>query len=290
MDADTSFDAVFAKLREFSELPAFELLSAARSDAYFGGVSNAVGELTVSELAELSAPELQELGLTATDREIIIQQLDPLVSEKLQTDAHKEQQEEEFSATPGAASADNTNPGMTLSSVAQEQLLTNTLNELAGWSRLAVTGNQPLGSFWVDNDVRAPFEELITLKQLAHMSVRSLLAKRSMTGAKIVAITNAVQRAMKDSERTAPNTKELPTSSPVSNLSKGAQSGDSDLTQRLLAAALKELSPAQRAKVLMSVAMPEATSTRRKTTRKPATRKRGARKLKKKSTKKSRSR
>ncbi len=289
MDADISFDAVFAKLRAFSELPAFELLSTAKCLTYFGGISEAVADLSLSELAELSSLELRALGMSETDCQVILQQLSPLVVKAESNDVGVNSNDEVDQAT--SASADNTNPGMTLSSVAQEQLLTNILNELAAWPQLEVYGNEALGKFWVDKNVRAPFEELITLRQLAHMSVRSLLAKRSMTGEKIVAITNAAKQAMQGLRNIKTSAKESLPSSPVLDLTKTSRTEDSSLTQRLLAAALKELSPAQRARVLTSVAMPEdASSSRRKSSKAKSRKSRIAKKTSKKKSRKANTR
>ena len=243
---------VFQEIRSFSELPAFELLSAAGCRQYFGGVSEALDGLTVSELAEMSERELEALALPVSDRKVIVTQLSGLAGAKL--DVESEIPSPESDGERGARAP----RGMTLSSVAQEQMLTDLLSELSGWPGLTVHGSKTLAECWTARHVRAPFEELLTLKQLSKMSVRSLLAKRSMTGEKITAIIEAVRNAM--TLLPAATSK----GAGQANASKDlAASQEESLTKRLLDAALRELTPEQRARVLMSVAGIEPGSPKR---------------------------
>lgn len=243
---------VFQAVRSFSELPAFELLSAAGCKQYFGGVSEALDGLTVSELAEMSEHELETLALPFSDRRIIITQLSAL--SETNTDVESRIPSPQSEGEHGARAP----RGMTLSSVAQEQMLTELLGELSGWPGLVVHGGKTLAECWTTKEVRAPFEELLTLKQLSKMSVRSLLAKRSMTGEKIAAIIAAVRNAM----TSLPAAQSKGTSQASSSTSVAAPE-DSSLTKRLLDAALRELTPEQRARVLMSVAGIEAGAPKR---------------------------
>jgi len=242
-------DVLFSHLQTFSEMPAFELLSGAAARTYFGGISGATADLTVSQLADLSALELSALRLTQRDVHLIIDQLAKIIPTPV-TD-------------PAPTESETTTD---LSSVAQDQLLTTTLGELAVWQGLTIHGVTPLGKFWVDNGTRAPFEEMITLSQLARMSSRSLLAKRSMTPAKIVAITNAVRHAMRELSLTSPANSSAVVSPAVVHTTAEHQImlEEQAFSKRLLAAALNELTPQQRARVFSIVAGPYMNQTQTK--------------------------
>lgn len=201
MLTESSFDLLWQRLQSFSEMSAFDLLSDAACRDYFGGTSEALSGLTVSEFSLLSATELAQLKLLESDVETIIRQIELILPDlKNEVEPSSVSHEQPLASDASAETiAEKLPPELSasISSVAQEQILTQILLDLAAWPALSSVGHVTLGEVWTDSDTRAPFEEMITLKQLAKLSARSLLAKRSMTAEKIVAITNAVRRAMK---------------------------------------------------------------------------------------------
>lgn len=53
-----------------------------------------------------------------------------------------------------------------------------------------------IGTFWESSSTRAPFEEELTLKQLASFDPEILIRKRSFTSDKMIALTTALEKAM----------------------------------------------------------------------------------------------
>jgi len=83
-----------------------------------------------------------------------------------------------------------------LSSVEAEKKLTEALAALRSSPRFSTVRLSRLGDFWDGSWPRAPFEEALTLQQVADMKVQAMLEKRSFGPAKIVHVIKAIERAI----------------------------------------------------------------------------------------------
>jgi hypothetical protein len=77
-----------------------------------------------------------------------------------------------------------------------ETIFYATLKELKEKISSLANKNHLLGQYWNQTDSRAPFEEELTLSQLASLDPGMLLKKKSITQEKILALTHAVRTAL----------------------------------------------------------------------------------------------
>jgi hypothetical protein len=88
-----------------------------------------------------------------------------------------------------------------LSSVEAERRLSDAITALKNSPRFHLLKLSRLGDFWEAGWPRAPFEEALTLQQIAEMKVAVMLEKRSFGGAKILHVVRALERAVGEPHR-----------------------------------------------------------------------------------------
>lgn len=84
----------------------------------------------------------------------------------------------------------------TLGSVEVEQRLRKYLQQLRGHPDFTSVSSQPIGNFWGEHWPRAPFEEALTLEQMAEMDLTIILKKRTMTNQRIDRMARAAECAL----------------------------------------------------------------------------------------------
>jgi hypothetical protein len=86
--------------------------------------------------------------------------------------------------------------GCVLNSIDAEQLIKNAVQYLRTMKSYNTIKEHTVGSYWINKEIKAPFEEAFTLKQLESLSVDSLLKKKSFGNDKIVAFINALRNCI----------------------------------------------------------------------------------------------
>ncbi len=76
------------------------------------------------------------------------------------------------------------------------ETLTQTLDKLRSSERLSQVGTRKVKEYWPPNSVRAPFEESLTLHQIAEIDQEQLLRKRSLSENKVKALTAAIDAVL----------------------------------------------------------------------------------------------
>ena len=74
--------------------------------------------------------------------------------------------------------------------------LSRALDSLSSSGALERIGNKTLKEYWDKDWPRAPFEEVLTFKQLAGLDLSSLLKKRAFTPDKMLAVSKVIDRAI----------------------------------------------------------------------------------------------
>lgn len=184
-------------LRTFASSSRFSFLRELHVGPVLGDDASSLGgiaQMTFSELveaAERGSPELAQVS--ETQGRVLITLLRALA----------EHEGEEGGSLVNASSgidegamlADTSTP-TTFNSVQCEQELRERLTALRGHPDLSRVKDQPLGRFWKDDQLRAPFEESLTIQQFLGLDIAVLTKKRTMTSARMVAMTRALENAL----------------------------------------------------------------------------------------------
>lgn len=81
-----------------------------------------------------------------------------------------------------------------------ESQLFNTLRTLKASPLFKKVRSRLVGDFWDVDWVRAPFEESLTMHQIAEVDFETLVKKRSFTPAKMMGVAEAIRRCLKNDE------------------------------------------------------------------------------------------
>lgn len=83
-----------------------------------------------------------------------------------------------------------------------EQRFTDAFQRLKRTVQHTPNADQKIGTFWDPEWQRAPFEEELTLRQLASLTIDVLIKKKSFNPDKMVALALAIERGLSDQKKT----------------------------------------------------------------------------------------
>ena len=186
-------------LQRFAASSRFNFLRSLQVGRFIDRSSNdtslgVIEEFTFEKLIELGSKKLSKLRwLDAKQTQVLIRLLNGL-SQSGGDSASTESGEEEES---------------TISSVEAERKLREAITAYKSHPHSGVVSDRPLGAFWRKSWARSPFEEALTLSQLASLDLPTLLKKRTMTTKRIAMIAEAVESAVAEINKSAADNNEL---------------------------------------------------------------------------------
>lgn len=192
-----AIDALKEALGVFSSSNRYGFLKALQIGRLIGeeAALNSISELTCEKLVEIGAIGVAtRFKLTAAQVERLAQLLTALGN----GGARGEPLPDRPSVAPTPAEPTYGN------SVQVEQELKQRLEELRAHPGFSKLRSKTLGAFWENSWARAPFEEALTFGQLSDMDLALLFKKRTTSGNRAYAITQAIEKAL---QTVAPATK-----------------------------------------------------------------------------------
>jgi hypothetical protein len=193
-----------AALREFSRSPRYEILKHLLVGRYVAveAATSPLHHTTFAALIERldteAVTETELEGLTPAEHDRLVSALTDL------SRVTPEDSPPQLSPAAQTAPLEQSRPlgrsrhteAPLLSSVQAERVLTDAIATLRASPHFPAIRFTRLGEFWQDDWARAPFEEALTLQQIAEMKVATLLEKRSLSQAKILHVVGAIEYAI----------------------------------------------------------------------------------------------
>lgn len=195
-------------LNDFSASPRFNLLKTLQVGRFIDKQSiglGAIEDFTFEKLIELGSKKLTKLHwLTPDQTENLVKLLRGLTENGGLAEMPKEV--EPASALSSSVELPNQGDGsdeieeidgvQLFASVEGEIKLREVLKALTNHERFNEIANKLLSTFWKPEWTRAPFEEALTLRQIAEFDVGTLLKKRTMSSRKVTTIVLALRQAL----------------------------------------------------------------------------------------------
>lgn len=186
-----AIDALKEALAIFSSSNRYSFLKALQLGRLIGD------EASLSTIGELSCESLVETGAIgiATRFKLTAAQVERLA--ELLTALGNGAEPGQLAAGQVRAAPPEPPGGTAVNSVQAEQELKQGLEELRAHPGFAKVRGTTLSKFWDSSWARAPFEEALTLGQLADMDLALLFKKRTTSGTRAHTVTQAIERALK---------------------------------------------------------------------------------------------
>ena len=193
-------------IQRFAATPRYSFLRALQVGRFLAPEASGIGvvsELTFEKLVELGSTKLTKLKWLNREQEQSLIQLLKVLGDTESNDATAAlitPPKRPSRLSPNYVPEDE---GEGLSSAEVENRLRSMLRELSSHPKFKSISQESLGSFWNNEWPRAPFEEAMTLNQLAEMDLALLWKKRTTTSGRLDRMAKAVESALKKLGRPA---------------------------------------------------------------------------------------
>jgi hypothetical protein len=201
VEATSVYEQVQQAIRNFSHTSRFSLLRDIPLGRFLvddGGRNTQLCEMTFARLLESAVqPEGILTRCTPSQAEELLQVLYALGEEVTRPGQYNEQLAEPCYEQQPSAVDDSESNGGVISSVQLETELRSAMNQITAHQRFSEVATRTLSEFWDKSWTPAPFEEALTIRQLASIDVAVLFKKKMVSETRMVNVCEALGRVLR---------------------------------------------------------------------------------------------